>query len=165
MVVGGESTDGRTSLPPPSSGGRASAPPGDRISVHTDGLAVQLGGPGADGAPGADPEQHEGPVRVLVVDDHVLYRRGLEMVLSSEDDVEIVGEASDGVDAIGKAEKIEATDEDVQDQIKRLAARARTSEQAISGRLDEDQKSRLTAQARDRRIIDMIRAAARVNFE
>jgi trigger factor len=69
------------------------------------------------------------------------------------------------LDAIGKAEKIEATDEDVQDQIKRLAARARTSEQAIAGRLDADQKSRLTAQARDRRIIDMIRAAARVNFE
>ena len=69
------------------------------------------------------------------------------------------------LDAIGKAEKIEATDEDVQDQIKRLAARARTSEQAIAGRLDADQKARLTAQARDRRIIDMIRAAARVNFE
>ncbi len=69
------------------------------------------------------------------------------------------------LDAIGKAEKIEATDEDVQDQIKRLATRARTSEQAISGRLDADQKARLTAQARDRRIIDMIRAAARVNFE
>ncbi len=69
------------------------------------------------------------------------------------------------LDAIGKAEKIEATEEDVQDQIKRLAARARTSEGAISGRLSDDQKSRLTAQARDRRIIDMIRAAARVNFE
>ena len=69
------------------------------------------------------------------------------------------------LDAIGKAEKIEATEEDVQDQIKRLAARARTSEQAISGRLDADQRARLTAQARDRRIIDMIRAAARVNFE
>jgi trigger factor len=69
------------------------------------------------------------------------------------------------LDAIGKAEKIEATEEDIQDQIKRLAARARTSEGAISGRLNEDQKSRLTAQARDRRIIDMIRAAARVQFE
>ncbi len=69
------------------------------------------------------------------------------------------------LDAIGKAEKIEATEADVQDQIKRLAARARTSEASLAGRLDEDQKARLTAQARDRRIIDMIRAAARVNFE
>lgn len=69
------------------------------------------------------------------------------------------------LDAIGKAEKVEATDEDIQAQIKGLAARARTSEQAILGRLSDDQKSRLTAQARDRRIIDMIRAAARVHFE
>ena len=69
------------------------------------------------------------------------------------------------LDAIGKAEKIEASDEDIQDQIKRLAARARTSENAIAGRLNDDQKLRLAAQARDRRIIDMIRAAARVNFE
>lgn len=69
------------------------------------------------------------------------------------------------LDAIGRAEKIEATEADIQDQVKRLAARARTSEQAISGRLNDDQKSRLTAQARDRRIIDMIRAAARVHFE
>jgi trigger factor len=69
------------------------------------------------------------------------------------------------LDAIGKAEKVEATEADIQDQVKRLAARARTSEAAISGRLDADQKARLTAQARDRRIIDMIRAAARVKFE
>lgn len=69
------------------------------------------------------------------------------------------------LDAIGKAEKVEASDEDIQDQIKRLAARARTSENAIAGRLNDDQKLRLAAQARDRRIIDMIRAAARVNFE
>jgi len=69
------------------------------------------------------------------------------------------------LDAIGRAEKVEATEEDIQDQVKRLAARARTSEQAILGRLNDDQKSRLTAQARDRRIIDMIRAAARVHFE
>jgi trigger factor len=69
------------------------------------------------------------------------------------------------LDAIGRSEKIDARDEDIQDQIRRLAARARTSENAIASRLDADQKARLTAQARDRRIIDMIRAAARVNFE
>jgi len=69
------------------------------------------------------------------------------------------------LDAIGKAEKIEATDADVQDQLKRLATRARTSEAAIAGRLDDDQKARLTAQARDRRIIDMLKSAARVTYE
>jgi len=43
------------------------------------------------------------PIRVLVVDDHALFRRGLQMVLGSEDDIEVVGEASDGAEAISVA--------------------------------------------------------------
>src|SRR5207248_1237787 len=34
------------------------------------------------------------PIRVLIVDDHALFRRGLEMVLAEEADIEVVGEAS-----------------------------------------------------------------------
>jgi DNA-binding NarL/FixJ family response regulator len=40
------------------------------------------------------------PIRVLVVDDHALFRRGLEMVLEQEPDIEVVGEASDGTEAV-----------------------------------------------------------------
>jgi DNA-binding NarL/FixJ family response regulator len=40
------------------------------------------------------------PIRVLVVDDHALFRRGLQMVLGAESDVEVVGEASDGAEAL-----------------------------------------------------------------
>ena len=40
------------------------------------------------------------PIRVLVVDDHALFRRGLEMVLEQEPDIEVVGEASDGAEAV-----------------------------------------------------------------
>ena len=43
------------------------------------------------------------PIRVLIVDDHALFRRGLEMVLAEEDDIELVGEASDGAEAVEKA--------------------------------------------------------------
>jgi DNA-binding NarL/FixJ family response regulator len=43
------------------------------------------------------------PIRVLVVDDHALFRRGLEMVLAQEDDIEVVGEAGDGAEAVEKA--------------------------------------------------------------
>ena len=43
------------------------------------------------------------PIRVLVVDDHALFRRGLEMVLAEEADIEVVGEASDGAEAVEKA--------------------------------------------------------------
>src|ERR1700756_5722736 len=43
------------------------------------------------------------PIRVLIVDDHALFRRGLEMVLAEEADIEVVGEASDGAEAVEKA--------------------------------------------------------------
>ncbi len=46
----------------------------------------------------------EDRIRVLVVDDHALFRRGLQMVLEGEDDIEVVGEAGDGAEAIEKAE-------------------------------------------------------------
>ena len=43
------------------------------------------------------------PIRTLIVDDHALFRRGLEMVFNSEPDIELVGEASDGEEAVSKA--------------------------------------------------------------
>ncbi len=39
-------------------------------------------------------------IRVVVVDGHALFRRGLENVLSSEPDLEVVGEAADGLEAL-----------------------------------------------------------------
>ena len=44
-------------------------------------------------------------IRVLICDDHALFRRGLVMVLESEDGIEVVAEAEDGEDAIAKAEE------------------------------------------------------------
>src|SRR5580698_7368074 len=40
------------------------------------------------------------PMRVLIADDHALFRRGLEMVLDEEDDIDLVGQASDGAEAV-----------------------------------------------------------------
>jgi two-component system NarL family response regulator len=43
------------------------------------------------------------PIRTMIVDDHALFRRGLEMVLDEEADIELVGQASDGSEAVEKA--------------------------------------------------------------
>jgi len=39
-------------------------------------------------------------IRVVLVDDHALFRRGLDLVLSAEDDLEVVGEAGDGLEGV-----------------------------------------------------------------
>lgn len=44
-------------------------------------------------------------IRVLIVDDHALYRRGLLTVLTTEDGIEVVGEAADGLEAVVRAEE------------------------------------------------------------
>ena len=40
------------------------------------------------------------------MDDHTLFRRGIADVLSSQEDMEVVGEATDGLDAIQKTKEI-----------------------------------------------------------
>ncbi len=40
------------------------------------------------------------PIRLLVVDDHILFREGVKALLSTTADIVVVGEASDGVGAI-----------------------------------------------------------------
>jgi len=42
-------------------------------------------------------------LRILLVDDHILFRKGLASLLSYRDDVEIVGEAGDGREALDRA--------------------------------------------------------------
>ncbi|MGZ6509339.1 MAG: response regulator [Actinomycetota bacterium] len=46
----------------------------------------------------------EEPIRVLIVDDHALFRRGLVMVLEQEKDIDLVGEAGDGAEAVNIAQ-------------------------------------------------------------
>lgn len=42
-------------------------------------------------------------IRVLIADDHALFRKGLQMVLDSEPDIIVVGEAGDGAAAVDVA--------------------------------------------------------------
>ena len=45
-------------------------------------------------------------IRVLIVDDHALFRRGLQMVLEQESDIIVVGEGGDGAEAVAKAQEL-----------------------------------------------------------
>jgi NarL family two-component system response regulator LiaR len=47
------------------------------------------------------------PIRILIADDHAVVRRGLQTLINSEPNMEVVGEAVDGVDAVQKALALE----------------------------------------------------------
>jgi DNA-binding NarL/FixJ family response regulator len=64
-----------------------------KVTEQVPGAALAAPGPAGPGE----------AIRVLVVDDHALFRRGLEMVLGQETDIEVVGEASDGAEAVDLA--------------------------------------------------------------
>jgi len=47
------------------------------------------------------------PIRVLVVDDHLVVRKGIRALLATEPDIEVVGEARDGAEAIAEAARLQ----------------------------------------------------------
>ena len=42
-------------------------------------------------------------INVLLVEDHELYRMGVSMLLSKAEDINLIAEASDGIDGVKKA--------------------------------------------------------------
>jgi two-component system NarL family response regulator len=90
------------------------------VSAHRDTMgdvSEQRGGPAAPVPPGApapvtrsrptatadsagEPRPVEDGIRIVVADDHDLYRRGMGVVIGMEDDLAIVGEARDGREAV-----------------------------------------------------------------
>jgi DNA-binding NarL/FixJ family response regulator len=45
-------------------------------------------------------------VRVLIADDQALVRAGFKMILDAEDDLDVIGEASDGAEAVELARRL-----------------------------------------------------------
>lgn len=52
------------------------------------------------------PAPDDNSLRVLIVDDHALFRQGLQTVLDQEADIEVVGEAGDGQQAVQQAQEL-----------------------------------------------------------
>lgn len=46
------------------------------------------------------------PISVVLADDHAMFRAGLAALLRMEDDIEVVGEASDGDEAVNQARRL-----------------------------------------------------------
>ncbi|HSH77686.1 MAG TPA: response regulator transcription factor [Herpetosiphonaceae bacterium] len=47
-----------------------------------------------------------GPIRVLIVDDHIVVRKGIRALMVTEPDIEVVGEANDGEEAIAESAQL-----------------------------------------------------------
>jgi len=54
----------------------------------------------------AEPGTGNDPIRVLIADDHAFFRRGLEAVLQGEVGLDLVGQASDGQEAVQIASEV-----------------------------------------------------------
>ena len=57
-------------------------------------------------SPTPEPGSGTEPIRVMIADDHALFRRGLEIVLEGEPGLELVGQASDGQEAVQLAGEV-----------------------------------------------------------
>jgi DNA-binding NarL/FixJ family response regulator len=52
------------------------------------------------------PKRRSKPLRVLIADDHRLFAEALEAILATDDRIEVVGQASDGEQAVELARKL-----------------------------------------------------------
>jgi len=97
-------------------------------------------------------------IRVLIVDDHAIVREGLSMLLGEEADIEVVGEARDGADAVIQA-GVHQPDVILMDlvmpEMDGIAATARIRQQ-----YPQCQVLVLTSFAEDQRVPDAIQAGA-----
>ena len=46
-------------------------------------------------------------IKVLIADDHALFREGLGMLLAQQDDIQVVGEAKDGLETLNQVEALQ----------------------------------------------------------
>jgi two-component system response regulator NreC len=54
-----------------------------------------------------DAHETKTKIRVLLADDHTILRQGLKMLLNAQADMEVIGEASDGHQAIYEANRLQ----------------------------------------------------------
>jgi DNA-binding NarL/FixJ family response regulator len=98
------------------------------------------------------------PVRILLVDDHTVVRQGLRMFLSLDSDLEIVGEAGDGAEAVRAAAQLKP-DVVLMDLIMPVMDGI-TAIAAIRRELPDTEVIALTSVLEDEKVIGAVRAGA-----
>jgi DNA-binding NarL/FixJ family response regulator len=97
-------------------------------------------------------------IRVLVVDDHAVVRRGLEQLLGTADDIEVVGAASDGEEATERA--LELTPDVVLMDLSMPNVDGIEATRRITAALEEVNVIVLTSFAEQRKVLDALDAGA-----
>jgi DNA-binding NarL/FixJ family response regulator len=101
---------------------------------------------------------HGVKVRILIAEDHALIRRGTAMLLSTEPDMEVVGQARDGVEALDLAQRLRPDIVLMDLHMPRLGGVAATRE--IARVLPGTQVLVLTTLHDDESVFEAIRAGA-----
>lgn len=99
-----------------------------------------------------------GPIRVMVVDDHELFREGIVGLLAAQPDIAVVGEAGDGLEALVVAQSL--TPDVVLLDINMPGTDGIEAARLITRELPECQVVMLTVRDEDERIFEAIRAGA-----
>jgi DNA-binding NarL/FixJ family response regulator len=98
------------------------------------------------------------PVKVMIVDDHAIVREGLTMLLSEEADIEVVGEARNGVEALTRIGQLQPNVVLMDLVMPEMDGIAATTQ--IRQKYPDCQVLVLTSFAEDQRVPDAIQAGA-----
>lgn len=97
-------------------------------------------------------------IRVLLVDDHTVVRRGLRLVFELEDDLEVVGEAADGHEAVARVAELRP-DVVVMDLLM-PGMNGVEATRAIRAEYPDVEVVALTSVLEDRMVVDAVEAGA-----
>ncbi len=104
------------------------------------------------------PKEEPMTIRILLVDDHMVVRKGLRTFLSYDPDLEVVGEAADGAEALSKARKL--TPDVVVMDLLMPGMDGITATAAIRRELPETEVLALTSVLEDASVVGAVRAGA-----